>query len=108
LNSPSKRPRSIDEVFDQALATGVTEEELNDARTSYLKSLTENLSDVESLTATLHGYQEAGRDETLLTRRQKNMQALTTESVIAALKKLLNSKKLVVITAGDFRKTEGK
>jgi zinc protease len=109
ITNPSNRDKlvkSIDEVFDQALATGVTEEELNDARTSYLKSLTENLSDVESLTATLHGYQEAGRDETFLTRRQKNMQALTTESVNVALQKLLNSKKLVVITAGDFKKAE--
>ncbi len=111
ITNPSNRDKlvkSIDEVLDQVLIKGITEEELNDSRTSYLKLLTENLNEAESLTATLHGYQEAGRNESFLTRRQKNMQALTTASVNVALQRLLNSKKLVVITAGDFKKTESK
>ena len=105
ITNPTNRDKlvkTIDEVFDDFMKSGVTQEELESARTSYLKQLEETLSNDAQLLSTLHQYQEANRDESFLARRQSNVRALTKESVDAVLKKLLNQKKLVIVTAGDF------
>ena len=106
ITNPTNRDKlvkTIDEVFDDFMKNGVTQEEIDTARTSYLKQLEEMLSNDSQLLSTLHQYQEANRDEAFITRRQENVKALTKVSVDAVLKKLLNQKKLVVVTAGDFK-----
>lgn len=106
ITNPTNRDKlvkTIDEVFDDFMKNGVTQEEIESARTSYLKQLEEMLSNDSQLLSTLHQYQEANRDEAFITRRQENVKALTKVSVDAVLKKLLNQKKLVVVTAGDFK-----
>lgn len=105
ITNPSNRDKlikTIDEVFDDFIKNGVSQEEIESARTSYLKQLDETLSNDLQLLSTLHQYQEANRDESFLARRQSNVKALTKASVDAVLKKLLNQKKLVIVTAGDF------
>ena len=105
ITNPSNRDKlikTIDEVFDDFITNGVTQEEIESARTSYLKQLDETLSNDLQLLSTLHQYQEANRDESFIARRQSNVKALTKASVDAVLKKLLNQKKLVIVTAGDF------
>jgi predicted Zn-dependent peptidase len=82
---------------------GVTQEEIDSAKTTYLKQLEETLSNDSQLLSTLHQYQEANRDESFLSRRQRNVKELTKSSVDAVLKKLINQKKLVIVTAGDFK-----
>ncbi len=106
ITNPTNRDKlikTIDEVFDDFLKNGVKDEEIESARTSYLKQLEETLSNDSQLMSTLHQYQEADRDESFLARRQRNVRALTKSSVDAVLKKLLNQKKLIVVTAGDFQ-----
>jgi len=105
ITNPTNREKlvkTIDEVFDDFMKNGVTQEEIDSARTSYLKQLEETLSNDSQLMSTLHQYQEANRDESFITRRQQNVKALTKASVDAVLKKLINQKKLVIVTAGDF------
>ena len=105
ITNPSNRDKlikTIDEVFDDFMANGVTQAEIESARTSYLKQLDETLSNDLQLLSTLHQYQEANRDESFIARRQSNIKALTKASVDAVLKKLLNQKKLLIVTAGDF------
>ena len=105
ITNPTNRDKlvkTIDEVFDDFMKNGVTQEELESAKTSYLKQLEETLSNDAQLLSTLHQYQEANRDESFIARRQSNVTALTKETVYAVLKKLLNQKKLVIVTAGDF------
>ena len=106
ITNPTNRDKlvkTIDEVFDDFIKNGVQQEEIDSARTSYLKQLEEMLSNDSQLMSTLHQYQEAGRDETFIARRQRNVKELTKASVDAVLKKLLNQKKLVIVTAGDFQ-----
>lgn len=105
ITNPTNRDKlvkTIDEVFDDFMKSGVTQEELESAKTSYLKQLEETLSNDAQLLSTLHQYREANRDESFIARRQSNVKALTKETVDAVLKKLLNQKKLVIVTAGDF------
>ena len=106
ITNPTNRDKlvkTIDEVFDDLIKNGVTQDEIESARTSYLKQLEETLSNDAQLMSTLHQYQEAERDESFLARRQRNIKALTKASVDAVLAKLLNHKKMVTVTAGDFQ-----
>ncbi len=106
ITNPTNRDKLIKtmgEVFDDFMLNGVNQEELESARTSYLKQLEETLSNDAQLMSTLHQYQEADRDESFLARRQRNVKALTKASVDAVLEKLLNQKKMVTVTAGDFQ-----
>jgi zinc protease len=108
ITNPMNRDKlvqTIDAVFDELVEKGVTAEEIESSRTSYLKQLEETLSNDTQLMSTLHQYQESNRDESFLSRRLQNMKAVSKESVDAILRKLLNNRKLVVVTAGDF---EGK
>jgi len=95
--------KTVDEVLDEFIKSGVTDAEIESARISYLKQLEDILSNDVQLTDTLHQYQEASRDETFIARRQRNMEQLTKAKVDAAIQKLLSQKKLVIVSAGDFQ-----
>lgn len=85
------------------MKNGVTQEEIESSRTSYLKQLDDSMSNDAQLLGTLHQYQEANRDETFIARRQRNVKALTKASVDAVIKKLINQNQLIIVTAGDFQ-----
>ena len=111
ITNPGNRDKlvkTIDAVFEDFLKKGVTQEEIESSRTSYLKQLEDTLSNDAQLLGTLHQYQEANRDETFITRRQRNIKALTKASIDAVLKKLINQKQLIIVTAGDFQGDKAK
>ena len=95
--------KTVDEVLDEFIKSGVTDAEIESARISYLKQLEDILSNDVQLMETLHQYQEANRDESFIARRQRNMEQLTKVKVDAAIQKLLAQKKLVIVSAGDFK-----
>ena len=95
--------KTVDEVLDEFIKSGVTDAEIDSARISYLKQLEDILSNDVQLMETLHQYQEANRDESFIARRQRNMEQLTKVKVDAAIRKLLAQKKLVIVSAGDFK-----
>lgn len=95
--------KTVDEVLDEFIKSGVTDAEIDSARISYLKQLEDILSNDVQLMETLHQYQEANRDESFIARRQRNMEQLTKVKVDAAIQKLLAQKKLVIVSAGDFK-----
>lgn len=107
ITNPTNRDKlitTINSVFEEFIAKGVTDEEIESARTSYLKQLEEMMSNDRQLLATLHQYQENDRDETFIARRQANVKSLNKPAVDAVIKKLLNAMNLVTVTAGDFAK----
>lgn len=107
ITNPTNRDKlakTIDEVFDVFMQKGVQQEEIDSAKTSYLKQLEETLSNDAQLMSTLHQFLEADRDESFLARRQANVKALTKKSIDAVVVKLLNQKNLIIVTAGDFQK----
>jgi zinc protease len=109
ITNPGNRDKvikTIDEVFEELMTSGITEQELESARTSYLKQIEDTLSSDAQLMATLHQYLETGRDEAFLTRRLNNMKLLKKANVDAVIKKLIAKDKRVIVTAGDFQKTK--
>lgn len=113
ITNPTNRDKlikTVDAVFDDFLKNGVTDAEIESARTTYLKQLEETLSNDMQLMSTLHQFQEADRDESFLARRQRNIKQLNKASIDAVIKKLLHDRKLIVVSAGDFagKATAGK
>ena len=111
ITNPSNRDKllkTVDEVLSEFQSKGVTHEEIESSRLSFLKQLDDILTNDAQLASTLQQYLETNRDESFITRRRKNMEELTKASVDAVIKKLLNEKKLVIVTAGDFKGKAGK
>jgi zinc protease len=105
ITNPTNRDKvvsTIDEVFAQMSKEGITDEELESSKTSFLKGVEDSLSDDAQLMSTLHQYLESGRDEAFLARRLEKIKKLTKADINAVLRKLLDVKGRVVVTAGDF------
>ena len=105
ITNPANRDAlltTVNEVFDEYLANGVTDEELEAAKISYAKSIEDMLGSDQKLTGVLHQYQNYDRDESYLRGRLDRMAGVTKEQVNSAARRLLNEKKFITITAGDF------
>lgn len=105
ITNPTNRDKvvsTIDEVFAQMSKEGITDEELESSKTSFLKGVEDSLSDDAQLMSTLHQYLESGRDEAFLARRLAKIKKLTKADINAVLSKLLDVKGRVIVTAGDF------
>ena len=105
ITNPANRDKllkTVDEVFDDYLAKGITDKELADTKTSYSKSIEDMLASEQQLMGVLHRYQRLDRDESFIRKRLDQMQSLTKEEVNSAAAKLINGKKFVIVTAGDF------
>ncbi len=105
ITNPANRQallETVNEVFDEYLSDGVTEQELAAAQTSYAKSIEDMLGSDQQLLGVLHSYQHYDRDESFIRARIDRMAQVTVEEVNSAARKLLNDKKFVTITAGDF------
>ncbi len=105
ITNPANREAlltTVNEVFDEYLANGVTDEELEAAKISYAKSIEDMLGSDQKLTGVLHQYQNYDRDESYLRGRLDRMAGVTKEQVNSAARRLLNEKKFITITAGDF------
>jgi zinc protease len=105
ITNPANRDallNTIDQVFDEFLENGVTEQELAAAKTSYARSIEDILGSDLQLTGVLHNYQHYGRDESFLRERLNRMAGLTVDEVNSAAAKLLNNREFITVTAGDF------
>jgi len=105
ITNPANREAllsTVNEVFDEYLENGITEQELQAAKTSYAKSIEDMLGNDQQLTRVLHQYQNYDRDESFIRGRLDRMSKLTSAEVNSAAKRLLNDRKFITITAGDF------
>ena len=94
--------KTVNEVFDELLNDGISDEELAAAQTSYAKTIEDMLSNDKQLMGVIHQYQHYDRDEAFVRARLERMANLTREEVNSAARKLLNDKKFITVTAGDF------
>jgi len=101
VNTP-KVEKAIAEELDLLLKKGVTEEELKRAQQGYLQRQTISRSSDTSLVSTLNSTSYVGRTMEYYSDFEKKVQSLTTEDVHAALKKHIDPKRFVIVTAGDF------
>jgi zinc protease len=91
------------EEFERLLREGVTAEELEKAKQGYLQAQKVARANDGALAGMLSGLRYLGRTMAFEAEVESKIQALTPEQVNAALRKHLDAKKLVVVTAGDFQ-----
>lgn len=95
------------EELDRLLAKGVTATEVENAKRGFLQQQQVARSSDQALATLLNSQLFENRTMAREEQLEKKLAALTPEEVSAALKKHVDPKRLVIVTAGD-RKTAGK
>ena len=99
---------AIKEELDKVLKDGVTEEELTAAKKGYLQAQSVGRANDGNVANILSKTSEAGRTMSYYSDYEQQLGTLTREQVLAALKKYVDPKRIVIVTAGDFAKVEEK
>lgn len=94
--------KAVQEELDRLLRDGVTTNELEQGKQGYLQSQQVGRSSDTALVGLLASLSHAGRTLAFQAELEKRIQALTPEQILAALRKHIDPKKLVVVIAGDF------
>ena len=100
--------KALREELEKVQKEGFTAEELNAARSGYLQSRQVSRAQDASLAGTLNSNLYLNRTMAWDADFEKKMEALTPESVNAAMKKHIDPAKLTIIQAGDFAKAAKK
>jgi zinc protease len=90
------------EELERLLRDGVTKEELENAKQGYLQAQKVGRANDMALAGTLTNLRHLGRTMAFEAEVEKKISGLTAEQVNAALRKYIDPKKLVIVTAGDF------
>jgi zinc protease len=94
--------QAAQEELDRLLRDGVTKEELEQAKQGYLQARKVSRASDQSLAGILSSLRELNRTMIYEGDLDKKIEALTSESVDAALRNHIDPKKLAVVVAGDF------
>jgi len=97
---------AILEEVNLLLDKGVTEEELEAAKKGWLQNQEVSRSRDGSLASTLTSTSYAGRTMEYYAGLETKVSSTTVEQVNAAIRKYLDPKNLVIVTAGDFEKAK--
>jgi zinc protease len=100
----AKVNKTIAEEVDILLKDGVTDKEVSEAKTAFLKRLKGQRSTDAQIAGLLGNGLFLGRTFEFDADQEKKIAALTPEAVNAAIRKHLVPKKLVIVEAGDFKK----
>jgi zinc protease len=95
---------AINEELTKLLADGVTAAELARAKQGYLQQQQVSRTNDAVLAAMLSENLYVDRTMEFYAELEKRINALTPEQVLAALKKYIDPKRLVIVDAGDFAK----
>ena len=90
------------EELERLLRDGVTKEELDQARQGWLQSQKVSRSSDIALAGMLSGLRYLDRTMIWDADLEKKVEALTPEQIAGALRRHIDPKKLVIVTAGDF------
>jgi zinc protease len=90
------------EELERLLRNGVTNDELENAKQGYLQAIKVGRANDSGLAGTLTNLRHLGRTMAFEADVEKKISSLTLEQVNAALRKYIDPKKLVIVTAGDF------
>ena len=102
----AKVEAGVKDEFDRLLKDGVTPTELDKAQKGYLQQMKIGRTADAALTSTLARYLYLGRTMQFDAYRERNIQALTTDAVNAAIRKYLDPKTMTSVVAGDFAKDQ--
>jgi zinc protease len=107
IANPTNMPRAEDAIADELakfLKDGASDKEVEEAKKAFLAMLKNDLASDVTLAAVLLGQLEASRTSAFLADFEKKVSALTAEQVNEAFRKHVDPKRLVIVTAGDFKK----
>jgi len=95
---------AIMEELDKLLADGVSQEELDKAKQGYLQAQKVRRTSDPGLAGSLAQLTHEGRTMKFTADLERKIDALTPEQIVAAVRKHVHPKDLVIVTAGDFKK----
>jgi zinc protease len=98
----SRLEQCVQEELDRLLRDGVTNEELNQAKNGWLQSQKVGRASDGALVGMLSNLRYLDRSMTWQAELERKVEALTPDQVLAALRKNIDPKKLVIVAAGDF------
>jgi len=101
-NNMPKVRQLIGEEVARLASQGVTKEELEEAKRSYLERRGMSRTQDSALGGILSGQLYAGRTMQQEADFEARLKALTSEQVTAAAKKYIKPEGMVIVTAGDF------
>jgi zinc protease len=107
IANPENMPRvetAIAEELARFLKDGVTDKEVEDARKAYLAAARNGRSSDGALSWLLLDQLRSGRTSEFLAEFEKRIGGMTAEQVNEAFRKHVDPKRLVIVTAGDFKK----
>jgi zinc protease len=90
------------EELERLIKDGVTQDELDQAKKGYLQSRKVGLTSDQALSGILSNLRQLNRTMAYEADMDKKIEALTPETVSAALRDHIEAKKLAVVVAGDF------
>ncbi|HTU26854.1 MAG TPA: pitrilysin family protein [Pirellulales bacterium] len=99
----SKVQTAMNEELTRLLADGPTAEELAQAKSGFLQEEKVGRASDAHLTAVIAENLYAGRTMKYYAELEKKIESQTPETVLAAMKKFFDPKRLVIVTAGDFK-----
>jgi zinc protease len=105
ISNPQNIPKvetAIKEEIDLLVSKGITKEELDQAKNGYLQQQQVSRSNDRALAALLADTAYVGRTMLYYAELEKKIQGLTTETVLAAVKKYIAPQQLTIVVAGDF------
>lgn len=97
---------TVGEEVQKLLESGVKGEELEKAKESYLKTRTGNRANDGTLASMLRNQLQTGRDMNFVAAQDELIASLTKDQVDEALRKMIDTDRLIIITAGDFEGVE--
>ncbi|MBK8557832.1 MAG: insulinase family protein [Lewinellaceae bacterium] len=101
-----KLEMAFQEEIERVAKEGFTAEELEAAKSGYLKSRKVNRSSDAAIAGTLNSYLSYGRDMQWDAKFEEGISTLTLEQVNAAMKQYLDYSRMIRVKAGDFKKAE--
>lgn len=97
---------TVREEVDRMLASGVTGDELDKAKESYLMNRRIGRARDRQLATELISNMKTGRTMEFQQASDERISTLTKPQVDAAMKKVIDPDRLLIVTAGDFNKSE--
>jgi zinc protease len=95
--------KAVREELERLVRDGVTQEELDRVRGGYLQARAQARATDQALVRRLGALAEAGRPVTYDADFEAKIRALTPQQILAALRRHVDPKQLVVVVAGDFK-----
>jgi zinc protease len=108
ISNPKNVPRvetAARDELDRLLRDGVTPEELDKAKAGYLQSRKVGRADDQALAGLLSRLSSLDRTALFEGELDRKIDALTPAQVNDALRKYIDPNKLIIVTGGDFNKT---